>query len=165
MSVLARTRRIAPLVLLLVGAAPVGAQSIRFTSGPADCNLARKAFDNPFSDSRGFTLRRYEWHAFYAALSIGTAEALHRATGWPRWSTALISSVGIGVVPHLRQLAMAANGARTIDAKDWVFDAYVRSAPLFVWRPGASGGNPRSKTRAAAAFVDGYLSLACFASP
>jgi hypothetical protein len=159
------TRRTAlVLFLLLVCVAPIRAQSVRFVNQPPDCDLARKAYDNPFSDSHGFVLRRYQWHAFYAALSTGSAEALHRITGWPRWSTALITSVGIGVVPHLRQTVMAADGHRTINARDWAFDAFIRSAPLIL-RTGRSARSWQSKTLVATRFVGGYLTLACFASP
>lgn len=158
-------KRLTALVFLLfVSTSPIGAQSVRFVNQPADCNLARKAYDNPFSDSHGFIMRRYQWHLFFAALSTGSAEALHQVTGWPRWSTALITSVGLGVVPHLRQTVMASGGHRMIDAKDWMFDGLIRSAPLIL-RTGTGRGSRQANALAAAGFIGGYLSLACYASP
>jgi hypothetical protein len=157
------TRLTALFFLLSISTARIGAQSIRFVNQRPDCALGRKAYDNPFSDSHGFVLRRYQWHLFYAALSTGGAEALHQVTGWPRWSTALITSVGLGLVPHLRQTVMA-DGQRTINTRDWAFDGLIRSAPL-IFRTGRRGGNWQSRTLAATEFVGGYLSLACYASP
>ena len=158
------TRLTALFFLLSISTAPIGAQSIRFVNPPRDCNLGRKAYDNPFSDSHGFYLRRYQWHLFYAALSTGGAEALHQVTGWPRWSTALISSVGFGLVPHVRQTVKAPDGERTINARDWAFDGLIRSAPLIL-RTGRGGGGWKSRTIATTGFVAGYLSLACYGSP
>src|SRR5262245_61037680 len=158
------TRLTALFVLLFISSAPIGAQRVRFVNQHPDCNFARKAYDNPFSDSHGFMLRRYQWHLFYGALSTGTAEALHQVTRWPRWTTALITSVGFGVVPHLRQTVMASGGHRTIDARDWAFDGFLRSAPLIL-RTGTGRGSWQSNALAATGFVGGYLSLACYASP
>ena len=157
-------KRLALCFVLFISTARIGAQSIRFVNRPADCNLARKAYDNPFSDSHGFMLRRYQWHLFFAAVSTGSAEALHQATGWPRWSTALITSVGFGVVPHVRQTLMASGGQRTIDVKDWAFDGLIRSAPLIL-RTGSGRGSRQANAIAAVGFVGAYLSLACYASP
>ena len=150
-------------LFLAVIASPASAQ-IRIVHQPPDCNLARKAFDNPFSDTRGWEMRRYEWHLFYAGLSTLTAEGLHRATKLPRWSTALIASVGIGFVPHIRQVVLEPSGQRTINVRDWAFDGFVRSAPLILWT-GASGGNWQSRTLAVTTFAAGYGWLSCYGSP
>jgi hypothetical protein len=53
----ATSKRLTALFFLLfTSTASISAQSIQFVNQPADCNLARKAYDNPFSDSHGFIL-------------------------------------------------------------------------------------------------------------
>jgi hypothetical protein len=152
------------IAFLLAASSSADAQAIRLEHRPPDCNLARPAFDNPFSDRAGWTMPRYAWHGFYAALSTASAEGLHHLTGWPRWSTALIASVGIGFIPHVRQVILAPSGQRTINVRDWAFDGFVRSAPLILWT-GTSDGTWQSKTLAATTLLGGYFSLACWGSP
>jgi hypothetical protein len=126
-----------------------------------DCNLARKAYDDPFSDSHGWHMRRYEWHAFYAGLSVAAAEALHRTTHMPRWASATTATIAIGLLPHVRGVIRHRYPFR---GADWAFDLVNRSAPLVVWRESLD----RSWTQragTAAGYVGSYLALACYASP
>ena len=126
-----------------------------------DCNLARRAYDDPFSDSHGWHMRRYEWHAFYAGLSVAAAEALHRTTHMPRWASAATATIAIGLIPHVRGVI---RHKYPFDGPDWAFDLVDRSAPLVVWRE--SLDQPWTERAAtAAAYVGAYLSLACYASP
>ena len=126
-----------------------------------DCNLARRAYDDPFSDSHGWHMRRYEWHAFYAGLSVAAAEALHRTTHMPRWASAATATIAIGLIPHVRGVI---RHKYPFDGPDWAFDLVDRSAPLVVWRE--SLDQPwTGRAMTAAAYVGGYLSLACYASP
>lgn len=106
-------------------------------------------------------MRRYQWHAFYAGLSVATAEAIHRTTHMPRWASAATATVAIGLVPHVRGVIRR---RYPFDARDWAFDLVDRSAPLFVWRESAPQ-SWESRTVTAAAYAGAYLSLACYASP
>ncbi|HSQ32804.1 MAG TPA: hypothetical protein VLN49_23270 [Gemmatimonadaceae bacterium] len=106
-------------------------------------------------------MRRYQWHAFYAGLSVATAEAIHRTTHMPRWASAATATVAIGLVPHVRGVI---RHRYPFNARDWAFDLVNRSAPLFVWR--ATGPQPwTSRAVTAAGYAGAYLSLACYASP
>lgn len=122
--------------------------------GP-DCNLARRAGDNPFTDraGSGWYMRRYEWHAFYIGAAFGISEALHQTTGWQRRITAFVPAIGIGLVPHVRG---AVRHTYAIDPLDWTFDAYRAAIPLLLTMP---------KKQSIPVIVLGYVALACFASP
>ena len=149
------------LATLALVSATHAAQS-QTTHSASDCRLARRAYDNPFSDSRGWSMRRYEWHAFYAGLSTLTAYGIHKTTKLPSWASAAIATVGIGLVPHIRGGLIRRDYA--INALDWSFDVVNRGAPAFV-ALGQSGKSWESKTLAATAFVGSYLALACYSSP
>jgi hypothetical protein len=129
---------------------------------PRDCNLARPAYDNPFSDSRGWTMRRYEWHAFYAGLSTLTAYGIHKTTKLPAWASATIATVGIGLLPHIRGGLIKHEYG--VNALDWGFDVLDRGAPALLVL-GRSGHTWQSKTLAATTLVAGYFALACYSSP
>lgn len=126
-----------------------------------DCDLARKAYDNPFSDHHGYVLRRYQWHAAYASASAVTGEVIHRATGLPRWASFLISGTAIKVVPHVRGVMQH---RYPFNARDWAFDGFIGAAPLIAWA-GWTGGDWRSRVLGATTLTMGYVGLACFASP
>jgi len=132
------------------------------SSTAADCRLARQAYDNPFSDSRGWSMRRYQWHAFYAGLSTAAAYGIHKTTRLPTWASAAIATVGIGLVPHIRSGLIMRD--YPVHVLDWIFDVMNRSAPAF-FVLGQSGDNWKSRTLAATTFVGGYLALACYSSP
>jgi hypothetical protein len=137
--------------VLLVAIVAIAASSLR----AQDCNLARRAFDNPFSDSRGWWMPRYAWHGFYAGAGVAVGEVLHRATKRPRWQTAIAAGVATSLVWHVRGLVRKQYG---FSPRDWAFDFFVRSAPLLLW-------DQRPRTLAATTLIGGYFSLACFASP
>lgn len=151
-------------LLLATLALPTAAQAKQHVTPPRgpDCNLARRAYDNPFSDSRGWSMRRYEWHGFYAGLSTLAAYGIHKTTRLPAWASAAIASVGIGLVPHIRGGLIKRD--YPVNALDWSFDALNRSAPSFVVL-GNYGNKWQSKAIAATSFVGGYLALACYSSP
>jgi hypothetical protein len=138
------------------------AQGLRISQPPPDCSLAAKRYDNPFSDSHGWTMRRYEWHAFYFGLSTIAAEGIHRVTKLPRWASATIATVGIGVIPHIRGGIIKRQ--YPIAPLDWAFDGVNRAAPLIIWT-GASGKTWQSRTLAATTIASSYFALACYASP
>jgi len=154
------------LVLFVLSAMFVAPQTIFAATGPkpraADCNLARKSYDNPFSDHSGWSMRRYEWHAFYAGLSTLTAYGIHKTTKLPTWASAAIATVGLGLVPHIRGGLIKHD--YPVNALDWSFDVLNRAAPAFIVL-GKSGNNWESKTIAATSFVGGYFALACYSSP
>ena len=139
---------------MLLATAHVGAQQ-------PDCNLARKSFDNPFSDSHGYSLRRYQWHAAYATTGAIVGETIHRTTGLPRWASFLIAGTTIKVIPHVRGVM---EHRYAFNGRDWAFDAFIGAAPLIAWA-GWTGGNWQSRALGATTLVGGYFSLACFASP
>ena len=132
------------------------------SSARRDCNLARRAYDNPLSDSRGWTMRRYEWHAFYAGLSTLTAYGIHKTTKLPRWASATIATVGIGLIPHIRGGLI--KHEYPVDLRDWAFDLFDRGAPAILL-VGRSDNTWQSNALAATAFVGGYAALACYSSP
>ncbi|HEY9228804.1 MAG TPA: hypothetical protein VIP11_19285 [Gemmatimonadaceae bacterium] len=148
---------------------PVHAQ-IRFVHRPPDCNLARRAFDNPFGDTRGYSDRRgwymprYAWHVFYPTLTGATGEVAHRLTKLPRWSTYLAAGALIGFGPHIRSTLRERPGQRTINPRDWAFDGLNRSAP-FILLVGWNDEGWRPKLLATTAVVTTYAALACYASP
>ena len=97
----------------------------------------------------------------YAGLSVAAAEALHRTTHMPRWASAATATIAIGLIPHVRGVI---RHKYPFDGPDWAFDLVDRSAPLVVWRE--SLDQPwTGRAMTAAAYVGGYLSLACYASP
>jgi len=67
------------LATLALPSAAWATQPATSALGP-DCSLARRAYDNPFSDSRGWSMRRYQWHGFYAGLSTLAAYGIHKTT-------------------------------------------------------------------------------------
>lgn len=107
-------------------------------------------------------MRRYQWHAFYAAASTATAEGIHRLTHLPRWASAVTATVALGVIPHVRSGLLIKR--YPINPPDWGFDLFNRSAPVFVWS-GQRGGTWQSEALSATAYVAGYAALACYASP
>jgi hypothetical protein len=145
--------------LSVVAASTASAQRPRH--GP-DCNLAERRYDNPFADHSGWSMRRYQWHAFYAGMSTAAAEAIHRTTHLPRWASAVTATVGIGLIPHIRSGLVAKR--YPFNPADWGFDLFDRAAPIFVWS-GMSGGTWPSRTVAATTYLAGYAALACYASP
>ncbi len=127
-----------------------------------NCDLTQRRFDDPFSDHVGWSMPRYQWHAFYAVASIAASEGIHRVTHMPRWASAVTATVAIGIIPHIRGGLLIKR--YPVDPLDWSFDAFNRSAPIFVWS-GMSGGTWQSKTIAATTYAAGYAALACYSSP
>lgn len=149
--------RLVALLLLLVASAPLTAQG---DSSRRDCNLARKAGDDPFG-GKGFYLRRWQWHVGYAAASTLTAEALHQTTGMPRLASALTATLALGLMPHA--IGLATHQYR-LNLADVAFDLVDRSTAILLWT-GTSGGTWQSKTLALTTFAGAYGALACYASP
>lgn len=150
------------LIPILFGAfAPVtlSAQTLR---PRADCNLAERRFDNPLGDNTGWSMRRYEWHAFYAVTSTAAAEGIHRVTHAPRWVSAATATIALGLVPHIRGGLLMKR--YPIDPLDWSFDIVNRAMPIFVWS-GARAKTWRGRAVAATSYVAAYAALACYASP
>jgi hypothetical protein len=144
-------------------AAPPAQAQLRFTSSPPDCNLARKAFDNYIGDGHagGFTVRRYQHHLIGAGISTVTAIGLRKVLHLPNWATASIAVAGVGVVPHVRGYL---RGTYDINARDWIADAWIRSAPAW-YAIGHGGHDAKSHVLAATTYIAGYFAVACYASP
>jgi hypothetical protein len=139
---------------MLLACVSVGAQQ-------PDCNLARKSFDNPFSDSHGYTLRRYQWHAAYVTAGVLVGEGIHRVTHLPRWASFIIAGTTIKVIPHVRGVVAH---RYPFNGRDWAFDGFIGAAPAIAWT-GWTGGNWQSRALGATTLAGGYFALACFASP
>lgn len=155
-----RTRRLAfAIVVSSLAVSSLSAQNQRHL---ADCNLAERRYDNPFADHSGWSMRRYQWHAFYATSSIVASEGIHRATHLPRWASAVTATVALGILPHIRSGLMLRR--YPINARDWSFDLFTRAAPIFVWSA-TRGASWESQTVVAIAYAAGYAALACYASP
>lgn len=127
-----------------------------------DCNLAERRFDNPLGDHTGWSMRRYQWHAFYAVTSTVAAEGIHRVTHAPRWVSAATATVALGLVPHIRGGLLIKR--YPVDPLDWSFDIVNRAMPLFVWS-GTRSKTWRGRAATATSYVAAYAALACYASP
>lgn len=149
---------LAPLVAGLCFARALPAQQRLINPQTRDCRLTRSAYDNPLSDTQGYWQPRIAWHAEYAALSFAAAYTIHRVTHLsPMWSAA-VTTVGLGLIPHIRGSLM--NGTYPIHPMDWAFDMWDRGMP-FVW---AASGDYGYK-RPALVWLAGYAALACYAEP
>ena len=147
-------------------AASVGAQGLKVTQPPGDCNLIERKFDNPFSDTKGYVQPRIAWHAEYAVASMGIAYAVHRITHLPGWASAAAATIAIGVVPHVRSVLIQRR--YPIDPGDLAFDFWDRATPAF-WMVGHRDDSTRTVWKnhmiAGGTWLLGYAALACYASP
>jgi hypothetical protein len=131
-----------------------------------DCDVTRRAFDNPWSDTKGYVMPRIGWHASYAVASLGMGYGLKKL-GAPSWVAATVPTIGIGLVPHIRGHL---KGYYSINIADWVFDFWNRATPTF-WSiahrhdDSASGVHWRRHAIATGTWTLGYLATVCFASP
>ena len=152
-------------LLLLLSLTEGCASATRIRRDPTvhDCALARPAFDNPFSDTAGWTMRRYQWHIMYAGLTTGAAVGIHKATGLSPAKSAALATIAVGFVPHIRGYARGSYG---INIGDWIADGWMRSAPAW-FVLGHSDGGDETKTHllAASSYLLGYAATACYASP
>lgn len=163
-----RALRIATLVAAVTAAssAPASAQTGRVEwPKQLDCDVTRRAFDNPFSDRKGYWQPRIAWHAEYAAGSLAMGYGLKKL-GAPTWLAATAPTIAIGLAPHVRGHL---KGYYAINIADWTFDLWNRATPVF-WAIGhrdddSSGVKWKNHAKAAGVWTIGYLATACFASP
>jgi len=145
-----------------IAATPAQGWQIRQPS--PDCDLTRRAYENPFTDRHHYIQPRLAWHIEYAVASMAIAYAVHRA-GLPRWASTL-TAVGLGVAPHIRGGLI--QGRYPINPGDAVFDAWNRAVPAY-WAAGTfddtTPGRARSRAHAVGVWLGGYVASACFASP
>lgn len=134
------------------------AQGLKVTQPPPDCNLGRRAFDNPFSDTKGYWQPRVLWHAEYAVGTAALSWGIHKVTRLPKWASATIAAVGVGVVPHFRSVILQRR--YPINPGDIAFDAVNRGTPyVFV------SSQPRGVWTAFGVWLATDMALSCFASP
>lgn len=156
-------------LLLLLLPAVLSAQSIRFVHRPPDCNLQTKRWENFFSDNREvhWYAERWKLHLAGAALSGLAGEGLHQVTGrkLPRWAAYAIANSAVALVPHIRQVALEPAGQRTINPRDWAFDAHVRTIPLQLVLVFGSNAGWKTKAASVAAMSGAYATLQCYGSP
>ena len=154
--------------LLLAGlfVAPLPAQGLRITQPSPDCRLWQSAFDNPFSDTNGYTQPRAVWHAEYALASYGIAALIQRVTHVRPWIAATMTTVAIGVLPHVRSVLIQRR--YPINPGDLAFDAVNRATP-FIAVARHTDDSTRSflanHWKPVAVWLAADLSLACFSSP
>lgn len=131
---------IAPLLAGLCFAGHLRAQSLH-----ERCDLTRRAYDNPFSDSWGYVQPRYAWHiekATAGALTTTLLEHLHV----PRL-VAMSFPALVTIALHVRGIA---RHTYRFNGMDWLADAWMVS-------PAAMRPVP---------YLAGYaLTGVCFASP
>jgi hypothetical protein len=142
------------LLLLAILALPAGAQA-------PDCNLARKMYDNPFGDGKGFMLRRYEWHLAGAVGSAAAGELLYRATPMPRWASYAVGGFAVRTLPHIRGVSM---GFYSFNLRDWTFDAFIGAVPLLTLETWTDS-SWKVRLLGTSTIIAGYLAGACYASP
>ena len=141
------------------------AQAIQWKPSPLGCDVTKRAFDNPFSDTKGYWQPRIMWHAEYGLGTWALGYGLYKATKMPPWLATSIATIGIGFVPHIRGYV---KGQYAINISDWTFDGWNRAAPTF-WaiahRDDANGIVWKNHVVATATYLVGYAALMCFASP
>jgi hypothetical protein len=156
MPLLSPARRALIAGLFVAGVA--NAQGLRVVQPPPDCNLLRQAWDNPYDDVHLYRQPRIAWHAEYAIGTAALSWAIHKTTRLPRWASATIASVGIGVLPHVRSVFILRH--YPINPGDLAFDAVNRSTPfIFV------SSRPPTRWKAFGVWLAADLALSCFASP
>jgi len=152
---------------LAIALAPhIGAQGLKVSQPPANCDLTQRKFDNPFSDTKGYVQPRIAWHAEYAVASMGIAYAVHRVTHLPGWASAAAATIAIGVVPHVRSVLIQRR--YPINPGDLAFDFWDRATPGF-WvighRDDATRPVWKNHLISGGTWLLGYAALACYASP
>ncbi|HVX41501.1 MAG TPA: hypothetical protein VHB25_18220 [Gemmatimonadaceae bacterium] len=144
---------------------PAHAQGLNITQPPPDCDLGRRAFDDPFIDGRGITQPRILWHLEFAAGSLALSYVLHRVVRLPWWASTAVT-VGVGVVPHIRGGIIQRR--YPINPGDWVFDFWDRAVPA-AWAANHHDDPKQSRVRSLGTsfekWLAGYAATACFASP
>jgi len=166
----ARTARESVRALLLAAVyaltpiAATRAQGWQIRQPSPDCDLTRRAYENPFTDGHHYIQPRLAWHIEYAVGSIAVAYVVHRL-GLPRWASTL-TAIGLGVAPHIRSGLIQRR--YPINPGDVVFDVWDRAVPAY-WASGAfddtTSDRARDRAHAVGVWLGGYVATACFASP
>jgi hypothetical protein len=138
--------------------APAFAQGFRVVQPAPDCNLGRRAFDNPFSDTKGYVQPRIAWHVEYAVGTALLTWAIDKATPLPKWASATTATVLVGVVPHARSVFWQRR--YPINPGDLAFDLVNRSTP-FVMVSSA----PARRWLAFSTWLAADALLSCLSSP
>ena len=131
---------------------------------PDSC-LTCEAYDSPVTTSQaphctetvlacgGWTMRRFEWHLFNAALSEAVNVGLQHVLGVQARVAATTSALALGFGPHVLHHALAPGDS--IDAADWIADGWIRSLPVAT----------RYRWRGIAVYLAGYALVSRYASP
>lgn len=135
--------------------------NVRVVAHAPMCNPFARRFDPVWVNGWGWTMPRVGWHALYPTVTYGLARGLH-AMGVNAKVAAIGASVGVGLVPHLRQasLGLKHGSVYELNAPDWIFDLWNRSLPSV-----AMLSTRQHTTRDLAIYAVGDLTLSCFASP
>jgi hypothetical protein len=159
-------RRLAFLLALI--ASPLAAQSdyshtigrignVAFINRHPNCNPFTAAFDPMWLHNQGWTMPRLGWTVMDAGLNLGIVYALRKL----HVPTA-IGAQPLMWGPHVGQAArdLSATGKYEGNAPDWAYDAWNRSAPI--WLLNADSSN---RKRRALTWIAGDVALFCFARP
>lgn len=163
-------RRLA--LALLLFASPLAAQSdymhtigrvgnVAFINRRPNCNPLAKAFDPVWIHGEGWTMPRGLWHAMYPTANYGIARGL-TALHVNRKVAAVGATIGLGLIPHLRQAALGLKHGQVyeLNAPDWIYDLWNRSLPSWALLSGHS-----TTKRDVAIWAAGDVALSCFARP
>lgn len=118
-----------------------------------DRALSRKFYD-------GLCLRRWEHHAARMFIAHTTNDVARRLFGMRRTPAALVTSVGVGVAPHVISRLSRIRGPKTT-AGDAAADMWFASMPLALSLPKRVGG----RWTGMALWTGGYALLYPFARP
>lgn len=143
------------LLLLLSFSLPLSVQGLKITQSKADCNVFESKFDNPFSDTRGWEMRRVYWHLGYAVASDFIANEIHDRLHVPLKVATIGTALGIGLIPHIRSGIIRRDNP--INPMDWVFDLNNRSLPIYL--------DQSSKVLGISEYLVSYGATMCWSSP
>lgn len=142
-------------IILAASSNVVEAQRVTFRWVKPDCDVRQKAYDNPLSDTHGYVLPKVVWHSLYAGVSEGGALLLYKTTPLNRKQSAIVSTLAIGLVAHVRGGII--NKSYPINVSDWIFDLNNRALPVYLLDD--------NKWRGIGKYAVSYVSTMCFAEP
>jgi hypothetical protein len=126
-----------------------------------ECNPLARRFDPVWVNGWGWRMPRVGWHVLYPTANYTIARGL-AGLGVNRKVAAIGATLGMGLIPHLRQAALGLKHGSVyeLNAPDWVFDLWNRSLPSWAML----GGHDATR-RDVALWFAGDVALSCFGSP
>ena len=136
--------------------------NVRFVAYAPQCNPFQMRHDAVWIHGEGWTMPRIGWHVMYPTLNLGIAKGL-TAIGVNRSVAAIGATVGLGLIPHVRQAALGLRRdvVYELNAPDWIFDLWNRSLPSWM----LLSGDRQTAQRDVVPWIVGNIALSCFATP